>query len=127
MNKKTILIFDDDPNVLEVFKIVLEDLGYQVRQSATSHDVLEKVGQFEPDLILMDNWIPEIGGILATQMLKAHHEYSKIPVILVSANSDIAKLAKQAGANSYLPKPFDLDKLEECVSKFLQSEGSDFP
>src|SRR5690606_35309870 len=127
MSKKTILIFDDDPNVLEVFKIVLEDLGYQVRQSATSHDVLEKVGQFEPDLILMDNWIPEIGGILATQMLKADHEDSKTPVILGSANSDIDKLAKQAGANSYLPKPFDLDKVEECVSKLLQSEGSDFP
>lgn len=115
MENKRILIFDDDRHVLEIFTIVLEDMGHIVNQCQTSHDVLEKVERFQPDLILMDNWIPDIGGVEATQILKSDAQYCDIPVILVSANSDIEELASKAGANGFLSKPFDLERLEEIV------------
>lgn len=120
MTQKKILIFDDDPYVLEIYSIVLEDLGYTINQSSTSHDVLEKVATYQPDLILMDNWIPEIGGIAATQLLKTHPKFSNIPVVLVSANSEIETLAKRALADAFLPKPFDLDKLEQLIADLLK-------
>ncbi|MNL16619.1 DNA-binding response regulator CreB [compost metagenome] len=67
----------------------------------------------------MDNWIPEIGGIKATQLVKQHPDFKHIPVIYVSANNDIHLLAEEAGADSYLEKPFNLDDLESAVNTML--------
>lgn len=122
MENKRILIFDDDRHVLEIFTIVLEDMGHIVEQCQTSHDVLEKVERFQPDLILMDNWIPDIGGVTATQILKSNPQYRDIPVILVSANSDIEDLAATAKADGFLSKPFDLDSLEGIVNETFQDK-----
>ncbi|WP_353131852.1 response regulator [Pseudopedobacter sp.] len=117
MNRKKILIFDDDVNILELCSIVLVDYGYDVEVSETSHDIIEKVAQVNPDVILMDNWIPDIGGIKATQLLKSSSEFGHIPVIYFSANNDIHLLAETAGADAYLSKPFDLTELESIVSE----------
>ncbi|WP_400263250.1 PleD family two-component system response regulator [Sphingobacterium sp. SG20118] len=122
MGNKKILLFDDDVNILEVCTIILESSGYQVATSQTSHDIIEKVTEILPDLILMDNWIPEIGGIKATQLVKNHPDFKHIPVIYVSANSDIHLLAEEAGADSYLEKPFNLDDLENQVKLMLDTE-----
>ncbi|HLS94506.1 response regulator receiver domain-containing protein [Sphingobacterium allocomposti] len=119
MKNKTILIFDDDSNILEVCSIILSDAGYDVRISETSHDIIEKVSELTPDVILMDNWIPDIGGIEATRLLKKHPEFGKIPVIYISANNDIHTLAENAGADAYLAKPFDIADLEETVERML--------
>ncbi|MFD2594372.1 response regulator [Sphingobacterium griseoflavum] len=119
MKNKTILIFDDDVNILEVCTIILVDAGYTVKISETSHDIIEKVSQIHPDIILMDNWIPEIGGIEATRLLKQHAEYKQIPVVYISANNDIHLLAEKAGADAYLAKPFDITELESTVERVL--------
>ena len=68
----------------------------------------------------MDNWIPDTGGIIATQTIKSQPDLMKIPVIYFSANNDIESLAKQAGADTYLEKPFDLTELELVIDKMLQ-------
>ncbi len=119
MKKKTILIFEDDPNVFYIFSLVLEDLGYQVEHSNTSDEVIEKTLKYKPDLILMDNWIPKIGGVEAIRLLKKDPKLKDIPVILISANSSIHELANKAGANGYLAKPFDLDQLEQKVGEYI--------
>jgi len=67
----------------------------------------------------MDNWIPKIGGVEATRLLKNHPLYCNIPVIYLSANTDIETLAQQAGADSYLAKPFDLEDLENRIAELL--------
>ena len=118
MNKK-ILIFDDDKTILEVITIIFEENGYQVEISETSHDILEKVSQFRPDVILMDNWIPKIGGVEATRLLKNSTDFKDIPVIYVTANNDIVALAKEAMADDYVAKSFNLDDLEEKVAKYI--------
>ncbi|WP_312079161.1 response regulator [Chryseobacterium sp.] len=120
MNKKKILIFDDDTTILEVVTIIFEENGYEVEISETSHDILERVESFSPNLILMDNWIPNIGGVEATKKLKNHPDFKTIPVIYVTANNDIAKLAKEAGADDFVAKPFNLEDIEEKVAKYLQ-------
>jgi CheY-like chemotaxis protein len=124
MNHKTVLLFDDDINILEVCTIILEECGYKVAISETSHDIIEKVMEIQPDVILMDNWIPEIGGVKATQLLKQHPDFKHIPVIYVSANSDIHLLAQQAGADTYLEKPFNIDDLENIVEQVLANAES---
>ncbi|PXW17804.1 MULTISPECIES: response regulator [Chryseobacterium] len=122
MNKKKILIFDDDAAILEVITIIFEENGYEVKISETSHDILEKVAEYHPDVILMDNWIPKIGGVEATKLLKSSEEFNHIPVIYVTANNDIAALASEAQADDYVSKPFNLDDLEEMVAKHLKEQ-----
>ncbi|SHK63601.1 response regulator [Epilithonimonas mollis] len=120
MDKKKILIFDDDTTLLELISIIFEDGGYEVDISQTSHNILEKVSEFHPDIILMDNWIPNIGGIEATKLLKSKEEFRNIPVIYVTANNDIEALAASAKADDYVAKPFDLDDLERKVAKYIK-------
>lgn len=117
--KKTILIFDDDVNILELCSIILTECGYHVETSETSHDIIEKVSAVRPDAILMDNWIPEIGGIEATKLLKRNPEFKNIPVIYFSANNDIQMLAKEAGADAHIAKPFDLEELENLMKSYV--------
>ena len=119
MGKKRILIFDDDTTLLELISIIFEDGGYEVDISQTSHNILEKVSEFHPDIILMDNWIPNIGGIEATRLLKSREEFKDIPVIYVTANNYIEALAESAQANDYVAKPFNLEDLEQKVAKYL--------
>lgn len=121
MKNKKILVFDDDRAILEIFSIVLESAGYDVEISATSHDIIEKVTDVQPDLVIMDNWIPEIGGVEATKLLKKHPEFKNIPVIYCSANNDVEALAQRAGAETFLSKPFDLDELEKKVESTLEA------
>ncbi|WP_353145520.1 response regulator [Chryseobacterium sp.] len=122
MSKKKILIFDDDAAILEVVTIIFEENGYDVKISETSHDILEKVAEYQPDVILMDNWIPKIGGVEATRLLKNSEEFKHIPVIYVTANNDIVALASEARADDYVSKPFNLDDLEEMVEKHIREQ-----
>lgn len=117
---KKILIFDDDKSILEVISIIFEENGYNVEISETSHDIIQKVSSFLPDVILMDNWIPNIGGVEATKLLKSYDEFKDIPVIYVTANSDIKTLAKNAQADDFVAKPFNLEDLEEKVAFYLK-------
>ncbi|HMR17757.1 MAG TPA: response regulator [Sphingobacterium sp.] len=121
MNKKSILVFDDDKAILDIFSLVLEASGYQVAISSTSHDIIEKVEEVTPDVIIMDNWIPDIGGVEATRLLKSHPQFKHIPVIYCSANNDVESLASLAGAETYLPKPFDLNDLERKVAELMNT------
>lgn len=119
MAKKRILIFDDDVATLEVVSIIFKDLGYHVEIAETADDILSKVSMMKPDLIMMDVSIPIIGGIEATRLLKGQKVYQDIPVVIITANNDVAKLSAKASADAYLSKPFDLDDLEEKVAGLL--------
>ena len=118
---KKLLIFDDDKSILEVISIIFEENGYKVEISETSHDIIQKVTEFQPDLILMDNWIPNIGGVEATKLLKNNEDFKHIPVIYVTANNDIEMLAEKAKADDFVAKPFNLEDLEEKVAHYMNS------
>lgn len=119
MCKKKILIFDDDAAVLDVLKLIFLEVGYDVEVSQTSHNVVELAGGFQPDLILMDYLIPEIGGAEAIVRLRKNQEFCNIPVILLSASTNIVNIKNSSGANDYLRKPFNLWDLEAVVNKYL--------
>lgn len=116
---KKIFIFDDNLEILELCTEILEDLGCQVKTSPTTNNVERQVSDFMPDLIFMDNWLPDISGIEATRMLKSNENLKSIPILYFSANSNIDALAKEAGADDYLAKPFDIDQFEEVVKKYI--------
>jgi DNA-binding response OmpR family regulator len=119
--KRKILIFDDDIMTLEVIALIFNEKGYEVSVSETTYNILGIVDQVKPDLIIMDNWIPDRGGVEATLLLKNNQKYSAIPVLFISANLDIEKLAAYSYANDYIKKPFDLDHFEQKVSLLLNT------
>ena len=121
MNKteKKIIIFDDDEDILSICSYILEEQGWEVHTYTDCNNIIEKVSGIYPDVILMDNWIPDAGGIIATQTLKKHEDLKKIPVVYFSANSDIQLLADHAGAETYLAKPFDLEELERVINSVI--------
>ncbi len=117
--EKKVIIFDDDEDILAICSYILEEKGWQVYVFPDCSNIIQKVSQIKPSVILMDNWIPEEGGIAATRQLKSVNELKKIPVIYFSANSDIQTLKEQAGADASLAKPFDLDDLERVIYETL--------
>lgn len=112
---KRVLILDDDLDILQICTIVLRKKGFDVQTVNNSDQVLEQVKSYQPDVILMDNWIPGPGGIEATRSLKLDESTQGIPVIFFSANSNVTQLAQEARADYFLQKPFDISELEGIV------------
>lgn len=120
-----LMIFDDDKDILSICTFIFKRLGWDVCSSENCINILEKVSQEKPDVILMDNWIPEEGGIVATKLLKGSDELKSIPVIYFSANRDVESLASQAGADAYIKKPFDLKEFEQMVTRFASGKATE--
>lgn len=114
-----ILFFDDDDDILELCSIILRTRGYDVFTRNTCDHVEESVAEVSPDIIFMDGRIPDIGGVEATRRLKANTASCNIPVVFFSANADVNYLSTQAGADAYLPKPFDIAELETVIHRTL--------
>ena len=113
---KKVLIYDDDTDLLEVCSLILTARNYEVIVREKCTEIIHDVVQHEPDVIIMDNWIPDIGGVKATQLVKNSDKYRHIPVIFFTANSNVNELAAEAGADYWLQKPFDISQLEDMVS-----------
>jgi two-component system alkaline phosphatase synthesis response regulator PhoP len=118
-----ILLFDDEADILELCTIILQARGYEVFTRTSSNEVLTTIAEVSPDIIFMDCSIPDVGGVEATRQIKAHPQYSQIPVVLCSANADVNYLSAQAGADTYLPKPFDIGELEGVIHRVLSGSG----
>ena len=111
----TVMIFDDDNNILEICSFILREKGYKVFTETSCADVLEKINKCNPHIILMDNKIPETGGVEATRIIKGTETTKNIPVIFSSGNINIEKLSRDAQADCFLRKPFGISELEHAI------------
>ena len=116
---KKVLICDDDTDILSICTYILEKQGFEVTTSVHCNNILDIVKGVQPNVILMDNWIPDAGGIVASQTIKNSDEFKNIPIVYFSANNDIKALAAKAGADAFLPKPFDLEELENIIKELV--------
>lgn len=117
--KKHILICDDDTGILDIITIIFDDKGYEVTAINDSDEVLAAVTTKRPDIILLDLWMPNISGDEITKILKSNPATAHIPIIISSANKDTQKISDDAGADTFILKPFDIDELEMLVEKFI--------
>lgn len=115
--QKTILIYDDDEEILLLCKIILKKYDYNVETLSHCDDVLSDVMRLKPDFILMDLWIPEMGGEKAVRILKTHEPTKQIPIFLLSANAEIKDICEKVEASGYLSKPFNLKTFIEVIQK----------
>ncbi|MBB6502091.1 PleD family two-component system response regulator [Pedobacter cryoconitis] len=111
-----ILAVDDDSDILDVIRIILEQEGYEVLTLANGNDVLEMVRQNSPDLILLDVMLGGMDGREICKTLKEHELFKKIPVVMISASHNLHNLLLKPGApNDFLAKPFDISNLIKIV------------
>lgn len=113
---KKVLVCDDDKNSRYLMTFALTGLQWEVVTSEDCNNIIEKVIEHHPSVIIMDNVIPDIGGVLTIQLLKSNPLSKDIPVILSTSDSGIIRLTEEAGADFYLPKPVDLKKLESVMN-----------
>ena len=119
---RRVLVCDDDVTISEVVAIILVDSNLaEVYTIPDCDNIIEKIEELQPSLIFMDNKIPTLGGVIATQIIKNHPIHKTIPVVYFTASQDIDQLAKNAGADYTLAKPFSISELEEVVNVAFKS------
>ena len=120
VRQKTILVVDDEPDIVLSIAAILEDAGYVVKtvdRSDTLAQHLREDGQ--PDLILLDMLLSGRHGSGTARELKQQPTTRNIPILMLSAHPDAEQEARTAGANGFIAKPFDLDDLLEKVASYV--------
>jgi two-component system phosphate regulon response regulator PhoB len=116
-----IMVIEDDTDIRETIVYALEDAKYEVVASEDA-GILKFLNRHKPDLILLDNWLSDwksdANGQQISKQLKSNPDTSHIPVIIVSAVSNVQEIAEAGMADGYLHKPFDLKDLIGIVEKF---------
>lgn len=119
--KKSLLIFDDDEAILALSKAILNRFDYEVGCKLTCDNVIQDIQEFKPDLILMDLWIPQIGGEKAVMLIKHHPEYKNIPIILFSANANVKEISQNLHVAGYIEKPFEIERFINIIQYHLSN------
>lgn len=116
--KEKILIADDDPAILDALKMMLEIWDYDV-EAVSDGSVLPRVKTSKPELLLLDIRMSGANGLDICKQIKQNQRTKNIPVILFSANQDIRQSTKEAGANDFIAKPFNIAELLGKIEKNL--------
>jgi two-component system alkaline phosphatase synthesis response regulator PhoP len=125
---KKILLADDDPDVIEVVSILLEDEGYEIVTAKDGAEALEKIKSQDPDLVILDLLMPRVDGFAVFSKLREpeYASWSGLPVIvLTSVREEVSRRRYELEAGqrmdyaAYLEKPADPDLLLETVSSLL--------
>ena len=116
MPPKKILVVDDEPEVRKLMEHFLTSKGFEVRVAENGRQGLATLETFTPDLVLLDMHMPELDG--AGTLHELTRRWPALPVIMVTVNEDVATTSQllQLGAADYVPKPFDLDYLDQAIS-----------
>jgi len=114
----TILVVDDDPEIRDVVRWLLEDEGWTVETASDGRDALERATQVRPALIVLDMGLPILSGEEVAMRLRVYYREPP-PIVVVSADGRAGEKAARIGAAAYLPKPFDVDELARLVRQAL--------
>ncbi|WP_411335327.1 response regulator transcription factor [Ruminococcus gauvreauii] len=120
---QTILIVDDEKEIRELMRLYIEKDGYLVVQAENGMEALERVGSEQIDLAIIDIMIPKLDGY---QLIKALRERGSLPIIVVSAKTEIHEkiLGLDLGADDYVTKPFDpLEVVARIRARLRQSNA----
>lgn len=123
MDKKRILLVEDEKDMVYAVTLQLEANGYEVLTAYDGREGIGKAKKEKPDLIILDLMLPKMDGYKVCGLLKADTRYTKIPIVMFTARaqeSDI-KLGEELGADAYITKPFEpqvlLSKIRELLEK----------
>lgn len=116
---KKIFVADDDPDILDILEMMLQTRGYMVSVSSNANELFDYSQDQLPDLVLLDIWMSGLDGRDICARLKENNLTKHIPVLFISANSNIKAITKEYNADGYIAKPFDMHMLLNTVSDML--------
>jgi sigma-B regulation protein RsbU (phosphoserine phosphatase) len=124
MSSSKILIVDDEPFNVDYLAQELEELNCDTVSASNGQEALDQVTRESPDLVLLDIMMPVMDGLEVLSRLKTNPSTRDIPVIVISASSDLRSVANgiQLGAEDYLPKPFEPTLLHARISSSLEKK-----
>jgi DNA-binding response OmpR family regulator len=126
-DKPYILVIDDDPDILEAIRAMLEDEGCHVQTSEKGDyaEALRDLAGGLPDLIILDVLLSGKDGRAICRKLKEQDETRHIPVIMISAHPDAERSVKDVGADAFVAKPFSIDEFLDLVDGLLDGSPRD--
>jgi len=122
---KKVLIADDEPNIVTSLEFLLEHNGYDVRVAHDGQEVLDRLPEYRPDLILLDVMMPVRNGFEICQTIRANPEWQDMKIVMLTAKGRDIEATKglALGADAYVTKPFSTKDLVEKVKELL-GDGS---
>lgn len=114
---KKVLLVEDNQDICEIVKWVLEEDGFQV--NVTGHVPATGLINFKADLIVLDEWVNDQEGHMLCKEIKTIHDLKHIPVVIFSTAIDIEELMETCGADGFVRKPFDIGDLLVEVNRLL--------
>jgi len=122
MNKKRILLVDDEKDLVYAVTLQLEANNFEVLLAYDGQEALDKARREKPDLIILDLMLPKIDGFKVCRMLKLDAKYKDIPIILFTARAQESdkKIGKEVCADSYITKPFEAQVLLDRIRELLK-------
>ena len=117
---KKILVVDDDPDILDALRFMLEDSGYEVKTTEKGEyaENLHDTNGGLPDVIILDVLLSGKDGRLICQKLKSQQETKRIPIIMISAHPNARQSVTAVGADDFVAKPFDVDELLAKIAQY---------
>ena len=125
-----VLVIEDDETMRGAMKRILETEGYAVKTAADGTQLTKVLDDSPIDMIILDVGLPWINGFELAQLLKEHEDLKRIPLIFVSGKTseEDVKRGFEVGADDYIKKPFDIDKIKKTVRTLLNlSQGGPGP
>lgn len=124
--QRTIMVVDDNPDIITIVKTILEGKGYQVLSASSGQELLNLLTDRKPDLIILDIMMPEMDGLEVLGRLKAVTETASIPVILLTAKVQYEDVlgGYKLGADYYITKPFTSTQLVNGINLLLGESKS---
>jgi CheY-like chemotaxis protein len=125
MQNENILVVEDNPMNVKLFRLLLFTEGYQVRSAVSAGEALEALCSFLPDAVLMDIQLPDINGLQLTRLLRQDWRTRQIPIVAVSANAMKQNIqeAYAAGCDGYITKPIDTRTFVASLREQLAGSG----
>ncbi len=117
---KKVLVCDDDESILDMMYFLLSSHGFEVVVEQQSHKIYDQINNFQPDILILDLWMPNLRGDQIIEYLDQNPLIGrKIPVLLYSASQDPSFVSRSLGADEYLSKPFDMNDLVQKVNHLV--------
>ncbi len=121
MEKKKILIADDNENIRDALTYLLEDEGYALSMAKDGSDTLKKVREFRPDILFLDIMMPEMNGYEVCRVIKNDPQLKNTYIIMLTAKGQVAEQerGKEVGADEYIVKPFSPMEILSKIKNIL--------
>jgi CheY-like chemotaxis protein len=121
--EKTVLLTDDNPDIVELVQLVLGKSGYRLLTAADGRQAVETCLAQAPDLVLMDLNMPTLNGFDATRRLREQGFRNPIVVLTASESEDDRRKAKEAGCDEFIVKTMEMRDVERVVDRYLIGAG----